>query len=182
MSELFLNSAYGRPEAKFPFDPFWPIPSECGYKRVHKFAHYARTAALKSLDACHVLMARCSMSIALNNPNDSASVPLWVKQLMSTNADPTWIDFIRQSVLADFSPGTRVGSYICPSLGENGTKWVWHIPIMVRAQVPVHIVWPMKEIDEVFVNYPFLKAYYPKEQYVISIPPRREGWETMFVK
>ncbi|TFK78322.1 hypothetical protein K466DRAFT_570916, partial [Polyporus arcularius HHB13444] len=58
MCEMLLQDVYGKPEAKFPLDPFWPHPSDCGYKHVHKFEHHARAAAARSLDACRVLMAR----------------------------------------------------------------------------------------------------------------------------
>ncbi|TFK78380.1 hypothetical protein K466DRAFT_507362, partial [Polyporus arcularius HHB13444] len=159
---MLLQDVYGKPEAKFPLDPFWPHPSDCGYKHVHKFEHHARAAAARSLDACRVLMAR---------------------RLMHAKVDPTWIDFLRHSVIADFAPGTRVGSYFNPSLGESGSKWLNHIPVMVRAHIPVYIVWPEQDRDKILAKHTFLQAYLPGQgARIINVPPRREGWQTMFIK
>ena len=182
VTEYLLQSASGKPEAKFPFDCFWPMPKECGYQSAHSTPDLARRACARSLDAFRALMARCSMAIALNTPDPDAPIPLWITLLMNANVDDTWLNMFRQSILADFSLGIRVGAYINPSLSERGTKWVQHIPVMVRSQVPVYIAWPEHEMDEIIRTYPFLQEYLPDSQHVIDIPPRHDGWQSSFVK
>ena len=182
VSNFLLQHSSGRPEAKFPFDSFWPSPTECGYRKTHKDAHVARVAAARSLDAFCALMGRCSMSIAINLPDPDAPVPLWVHMLMKAGADQSWIDLFRSSVVADFSPGLRVGAYLNPSLGPSGTKWIRHIPVMVMAHVPVYIVWPQEDLPQIFSEYPFLREYFPGSEPVVEIPLRAPGWQSSFVK
>ena len=182
VSDFLLQHAYGRPEAKFPFDPFWPSPSECGYRKTHKQAHHARQAAARSLDAFRALMARCSMSIAINLPDPEAPVPLWLHMMIKAGAEQSWIDLFRSSVVADFSPGLRVGAYLNPSLGPSGSKWIRHIPVMVMAHVPVYIVWPQEDLSAIFSEYPFLREYFPGSDPVVEIPLRAPGWQSSFIK
>ncbi|KAI0713065.1 hypothetical protein C8T65DRAFT_555530, partial [Cerioporus squamosus] len=146
----------------FPFDAFWHEPSAYGYKNVHPHEVAARRAVAKSLDALRALLARTSLAIALTTPDLSTTQPLWVSALMAKKVPEAWIDLVRQSVIADFSsPGLRVGAYIYPSPKDSGTRWVNHIPTMVRVNVPVYIVWLKDNLDEVFVAHPFLRPMYP---------------------
>ena len=65
ITDILMQSQRGRPEATIPSGAHWPLPHAWGYLRAHKSAHAARLAALRSRDACVLLLARCTMAIAL---------------------------------------------------------------------------------------------------------------------
>lgn len=162
-SDILFDTVRGRPEMLFPFDPFWPNPSEYRYKDVYPTEAAAKAAALKGRDACALLAARCTMAIALCTVHPDTNPPRWVIALMKQKVPSAWIDALRASVIADLSPDLRVGAIVNP-LGhghESATAWVDHVPCMIRANLPVYIAWP-KDTAEVIRKYPFLRDYLPK--------------------
>ncbi|RPD59563.1 hypothetical protein L227DRAFT_563977 [Lentinus tigrinus ALCF2SS1-6] len=170
-----LLSAVAHPsEYCFPLDPFWPTPTECGYNRLWGDERGARRAAYRSLDACRVLLARCSMAIALASPDPGAPLPRWVEILLREGADPKWVDVFRASLISSLKPGVRVGMYLNPSLNDAGTKWVDHIPCMVRANVPVYIYWPREGREKILERYPCLRPYIPVAAETVTLPSSYE--------
>lgn len=153
----------------FPFDAFWPNPSDCGYKKEWGSAHGARVAAYRSLDACRVLLARCTMAVALASPDLCARPPRWVKVLLQKKVPPQWVEFFQASLVADLSPGLRVGAYISPAQNDAGTKWIRHIPCLVRANIPVYIYWPRDGRDQILGKFPFLRDYLPVPELIVNV-------------
>ncbi len=182
VSNVLLRATNKRPEAKFPFDAFWHEPLEYGYRNIHPHDVAARRAIGKSLDALRALLARTSLSIALTDPDANVSPPLWVSVLIHERVPDAYIDLLRQSVVAEFSPGMRVGAYINPSLHGNGTRWVDHLPTMFRAKVPTYIAWPPQPaIPAIIRRYPFLQPMLPVIQEVVVVPHNADGtWKPFF--
>ena len=52
-----LEATQGSPEARFPFDCHWRLPQDHGYRSAHRTSAGARKAALRSRDACVLLLA-----------------------------------------------------------------------------------------------------------------------------
>ena len=156
ISNALFQTQIGNPEATLPFDCHWPLPMDCGYLRVHSNAHQARRAAVRARDACILLLARCTMALALcMRPNEEP--PMWILILSQQGVPPSFIDLVRTSIIADFSPGLRAGAFIDPS---GVTAWINHVPCMVRANLPVYIMWP-KDVRGILEKHPFLRPYRP---------------------
>ena len=156
--EVLLQSVWGQPEAQFPFEAHWRTPHSCGYRQAHRTSEGARRAALRSRDACALLLSRCTMAIALCSrvPEDP---PRWVRILTTNGIPSAWIDVLRESVVADLSPNLRAGAFIDP---YGMTEWVQHVPCMIRANLPVYIRWkPQESTSPVLQRYPFLRPYLP---------------------
>lgn len=64
-SDILFDTVRRQPEMAFPFDPFWPNPSEYCYENVYPTEAAAKAAVLKRRDACALLGARCPIAIAL---------------------------------------------------------------------------------------------------------------------
>ncbi|KAI0373835.1 hypothetical protein BV20DRAFT_937302, partial [Pilatotrama ljubarskyi] len=162
LSGILLEAVRDGPESKFPFDPYWPNPSEFRYKEVHISETAARISALKARDACLLLAARCSMAIALCSRDPDAQPPHWVPLLMNAGVPSAWIDLLRESAISDLSPDMRVGTVLCLTEGESATRWLNHVPCMIRANLPVYICWPPQSaLQDVLRQYPFLLPYLP---------------------
>ena len=166
-------------EAHFPPDSHWPLPRRMGYLNCHHTPEAAHRGLLKSRDALLLLAARCSLAIALttllpDSTPSSRSPPHWQKILMDAGVSYTWIDELSQSLIADLSPGLRVGAFINPS---GFTEWVNHVPCMIRANLPVYVYWPrVKEEDHwkswerIVSNHPFLRPYRPYTDNAPDVP------------
>ncbi|RPD52485.1 hypothetical protein L227DRAFT_514740, partial [Lentinus tigrinus ALCF2SS1-6] len=161
VTDVLLNHVAHQSELCFPFDPFWPTPTECGYKRTWRIPQEARRAAFRSLDACRVLLARCTMAIGLATPEKDTNPPSWMNVLLRANVNAKWVENFRSSLIPDLSPGLRVGAYVSPSREAAGTHWIEHIPCMIRANVPVYIHWPKNDRDKIVRQWPFLHQYLP---------------------
>ena len=153
-----LEAIHGSPEARFPFDSFWRLPQDHGYRSAHRTSAGASKAALRSRDACVLLLARCTMAIALCGQTD-VDPPAWIRVLVTNGFPSPWIDILRSSIVADLSPGLRTGAFIDPF---GVTQWVDHVPCMIRANLPVYLRWKRNEdIRIVLQRYPFLRTYLP---------------------
>ena len=150
-----MDSQRHNPEVVYSWDAHWTLPNACGYLQTHRSAAAARSAAMRSRDACVLLLARCSMAIAL-----CASVtdmdPGWIAVLQG-QVPASWIDIVRKSVVSRMAPGLRTGAFIDLT---GKTLWVHHVPCMIRAHLPVYICWnaPIKDVLE---KYPFLIHFVP---------------------
>ena len=170
VSDTLLEEVAHRREYCFPFDPFWPNPSDCGYKKEWPSEHSARVAAYRSLDACRVLLARCTMAVALATDDTTVRPPRWVQILLDKKIPAIWVEHFQASLVPNLSLGLRVGAYISPADNDAGTKWVDHIPCMVRANVPVYIYWPREGREGILARYPFLRQYLPVPHLVVDVP------------
>ncbi|KAI1789777.1 hypothetical protein LXA43DRAFT_856405, partial [Ganoderma leucocontextum] len=144
--------------------PYWPSPSERGYRNVHRDEYTARKAAGKSRDACALLVARCTMAIALVTTDTSANPPQWFQLLTNEGVLPAWIDLLRDSIITDLSPGLRAGAFINFTPGETRTAWINHVPCMIRANLPVYVWWPKPQhVDPslILAEFPFFQPYLP---------------------
>lgn len=176
VAEYLIDEANPSPEARFPFDAFWANPRSYNYDAVHRTLQGVRDSAQKARDALQVLTARVSMAIALipNQPNSWE--PGWVEVLRRRGVMRAWIDDLRDSPLCDFSPGTRAGAYIWPL--PDGTKWMLHVPCMIRSNLPVYIRWPestpgvpdLAVASKIVNQFPFLMPYQPVMAEAILVP------------
>ena len=101
ITDILMQSQRGRPEATIPSGAHWPLPHAWGYLRAHKSAHAARLAALRSRDACVLLLARCTMAIALcvssEEPRHPKRPPEWMS-ILNGRVPSAWIDILHHSV------------------------------------------------------------------------------------
>ena len=153
ITDLLLRSQHKNPEAEFPYGAYWPLPRETGYRMAHRTSRGARTAAFQARDACALLLARCSMAIALCT-SGTGGTPSWTATLSTNGIPGSWIDILQDSVIADLSPGLRAGAFIDAS---EKTAWVNHVPCMVRANLSVYIYWG-DDVVTVVKKYPFLDS------------------------
>ncbi|KAH9939687.1 uncharacterized protein BXZ73DRAFT_30617, partial [Epithele typhae] len=71
-----------------------------------------------------------------------------------------WIDEFSRSPIADLSLGKRVGAFMDPTF----TRWMDHIPCMIKANLPVYVRWgaPSSAAWEAMATqYSFLQDYWP---------------------
>lgn len=180
VSTALLNVALPNPEARFSLDSsFWPLPSERGYRKVHKSEYLARKAAGQSRDACALLVARCTLAIALVTTDPNANPPQWYQILTEKKVPPAWVDMLRDSVVADLSPGLRVGAFVS-LVGPTPTAWINHIPCMIRANLPVYISWwpgpQSANVEHIVHEFPFLDAYRPSNPDPYVVPNEMESF------
>lgn len=169
VSEVLLLHISKIPEAKFPFDAFWPLPSDCGYQKDYATFPSARNAVLRSRDAFFLLASRCTLAIALFQYRFPAEdPPAWTSVLMNQDVPAPWIDELRASPIADLSSGFRVGAFIDPLPGPACTAWMTHLPCMIAANLPTYIAWPTLNgnldtslCERVLRDHPHLTAYFP---------------------
>ena len=154
----------------------WPPPQDYGYRDLHSSSSAAQKAIRRAHGAFQMLVARCSLAIALwtfpgpvhsSVPNvwtaryDSATakiVPDWVHFLQSRKVPSSWIDAICNSVLSDFSINLRVGTVFDPS----GCKWLPIIPVLMAANVPVFVLWRNPTaINECAAAHPYMASLTP---------------------
>ena len=166
---MLLASCHGSKEAKMPFDAHWALPRECGYLHGHRTGHAARIAAMRSRDACVLLLARCTMATALC-AQLGESPPGWVRVLENRGVPAVWIDFLQQSVISDLSPGLRTGAFVYPT----ETKWMHHVPCMIRANLPVYICWK-EGVALILDKFPFLRDYAPPDYPVPLVQEEHPG-------
>ena len=183
ISSTLLNGAFQNPEAKFGLDSsFWPLPSECGYTKVHKDEYSAHKAASRSQDACAVLTVRCTMAIALVTTDPNTNPPQWCQKLTDKGVPAAWIDMLRDSVITDPSPGLCVSAFI--SLSEPMMMaWINHVPRMIHANLPVYISWCPSSGEEnllcILQEFLFLCTYVPNghESYVVPHPKLQTSFQ-----
>ena len=155
ITSILMDTQRRSPEGNISWMTHWSLPSEFEYLKVHRTGLSARIAAARSRDACVLLLARCSMAIALcDHPGNGP--PHWLRPLQG-RVPSAWIDILQQSVVADFSPGLRAGAYIDLT---GKTAWVHHVPCMIRANLPVYICWN-EDRKKIASMYPFLVQYMP---------------------
>ena len=170
VSEILLLHMSTLSEAKFAFNTFWPLPSDCGYRIDHATFPSARYAVLRSRDAFFLLASRCTLAIALVQFRFPAKdPPAWTSVLEDRGVPASWIDELRTSPITDLSPGMRVGAFIDPLPGAAGTAWVNHVPCMIAANLPTYLAWPTVngKLDaslctQILRDHPFLAAYLPR--------------------
>ena len=140
ISHLFKGSL-------LPFDfAYFRMPSQYGWGRDSGDQQYARKLAMRSRDAFNPLMALCSAAIASHLHRDLDPLtdnPKWAQTLIEKGVHPEWVTSLRQSAVADFSPGKRVGIIV----HMDRCQFLDCIPDMIRANVPVWLYWgPVKSI------------------------------------
>ena len=161
VSEVLFAASSNNAEAKMPFDAHWSLPTAFGYRKGHRTSSGARKAALCARDACALLLARCTMAIALCGGREEEP-PRWIRVLVNQGIPAAWVDLLRESIVADLSPGLRVGAFIDPFGQATRTAWVNHVPCMVRANLPVYFVWRWQhDAEQVLATFPFLREYLP---------------------
>lgn len=166
ITNILLKSQ--RDNDEVPSGAPWPLQHVYGYLKAHRNAFSARVAALRSRDACVLLLARCTMAIALSAREQDTGLPRqppnWIS-ILDGLVPAAWVDILRLSVVSDLSPGLRTGAFIDP---RQSTAWVNHVPCMIRANLPVYICWTMP-VHEVLAKYPFLADYVPPSEGVLNV-------------
>ncbi|PIL30397.1 hypothetical protein GSI_07583 [Ganoderma sinense ZZ0214-1] len=169
VSETLLLHISKIPESKFPFDAFWPLPSDLGYQNDHATFQSAKNAVLRSRDAFFLLASRCTLAIALFQYRFPAEdPPAWTSVLMQRGVPPPWIDELRASPIADLSSGIRAGAFIDPLPGPACTAWMSHVPCMIAANLPTYIAWPTFQgklrvslCEQILHDHRYLANYLP---------------------
>ena len=123
------NHALDQWEKIVGFNPFWPLPSDCGYRQAHNNERMVRYTAHVSRTALIALSAWCSMAMALTMGETLTNPPRWVQILLVNKVPEDWINQLHQSPISNFSCGVRTGIYIDPH--PSVSPWLDHISCMV---------------------------------------------------
>src|SRR5271154_548212 len=117
---------------------FFPLPSDYGYLKSHKTKQEAQKSIINSRDAFLPLIAACSFGIfiGLSHFEWDSPKPPWVVRLLETEVSPAYVEYIRTSVVGDFSV-PRVGVLIDPFTWN----WTHLIRRMADSKVPMWIAW-----------------------------------------
>ena len=166
VTELLLRRETSSIEAKFPSDPFWGAPKEYTYTQIHLTAGSVRAAVQRARDAFFFLFARCTLAIALCiGPGDDKQVvkdkyPSWASYLIEQGVSRELVHSLYTSKIADLSPDfPRLGAFVDPF---GGTRWMNHVPCMIRANLPVYIYWhDGPGFAKAVKRHPFLQRYLP---------------------
>jgi len=152
--------------ALFPLEfAYLPLPSTYGYLRSHAREIHARKCALNARDAFVGLMAMCSLAIAFWDIPQSDNPP-WVRVLLEkAGIHPEWVDQLRRSSIGDLSGRVpRVGTVV----NVSECKWTHLIPMMVRANVPIWILWSTIQHPLKASPIPRLAPYFPSRDQVAA--------------
>lgn len=147
------------------------LPSQYGCRAVGE-ERYARKIAMRCRDAFIPLMSLCSFAISLHLPTQQTSnigTPSWARLLIEKRGlHPEWVNSLRQSVVADFSPNTRVGVIV--HVGK--CQWLSQIKAMLLAEVPVWFYWG--RLGSLFsVDHPVSTRYRPTSDEILAEQARR---------
>ena len=155
----------------------WPPPEDYRYRRVHQSLHAAEMSIRHAHLAFRLLIARCSLAIALwifPGPDENGIVPPasigqydgeaggfvpnWVSFLESEHVHSSWIDAIRDSIITDFSINLRVGTVIDPMK----CKSLLILPVLRAANVPMFVMWRNRsDILQSCETLPFMNLFIP---------------------
>ncbi|PIL28518.1 hypothetical protein GSI_08556 [Ganoderma sinense ZZ0214-1] len=160
VSELLMTSTEGSscgPSARHAIrlQPHWSPPEDSGYTKLHRTPQGAQAAIRRAHVAFQLLIARCSLAIALwlfpgprdghvrevrtshYNYHTDEVVPDWVQILTNNRVPSSWIDALSESVITDFSFNLRVGMVFD---AKNDIP-LPITPVLRAANVPVFILW-----------------------------------------
>nr|VWP01005.1 Putative transcriptional regulator containing an aminotransferase domain [Ganoderma boninense] len=181
VSELLLTSVEQSScgtDARYAIrhQPHWSHPADSGYSTLHKTAQGAQMSIRRAHLAFQLLIARCSLAIALwrfpaprdghvpevrtshYNYDSDEVVPDWVAFLTKKGVPSSWIDTLCDSVISDFSFNLRVGAVFDPK--DRITLPL--TPVLRAANIPVFILWRSpEEIISCAHSLPFMKSFAP---------------------
>ena len=154
----------------------WPHPEDYGYRKPHKTAWAAQKSIRRAHQAFQLLIARCSLSLALwifpgpraghvplvqTTHYDYAtneSLPDWVAFLLKKKVPSSWINALGDSVISDFSPNLRVGTVF--DLKNPALLPITHV--LRAANVPVFVMWQnLDQTKSCVAKLPFMALFTP---------------------
>ena len=154
----------------------WPHPEDFGYRKLHITADGAQTAIRRAHVAFQLLVARCSLAIALwlfpgprggqvpevrsshYNYTTDVVVPDWVEFLIKKEVPTSWIDAIGDSIICNFSFNLRVGTV----LNAQDVVTLPLTPVLRGANIPVFVWWAnQKAMDGCKRALPFMTSFAP---------------------
>jgi hypothetical protein len=129
-------------------------PSEYGYRRMFGKCDQAVKCCMKARDAFIPLMALCSFAISYI-PCFTTENPPWIEKLVEVGIHPEWVQSLKTSQLVDFSANNkRVGVIVQPQC-----VWLYLVPNMVRANVPLWFLWDSPEAISKSPVYTYLPTF-----------------------
>ncbi|PIL25549.1 hypothetical protein GSI_12387 [Ganoderma sinense ZZ0214-1] len=190
VSEILLTSTerspcgtYGRYAIRD--QAHWPPPQDYGYREIHQSACAAQRSIIRSHVAFRLLVARCSLAVALwlfpgadddgmvravvttrYDAEVETVVPDWVTFLKRQGVPHSWIDALRDSLLTDFSINLRVGTVIDPPHCEC----LAILPVLRAAHVPIFVQWRNRSLIAQFgAALPFMKVFAPRSPQEVDL-------------
>ena len=181
ISELLLTSTEYSPcgtTARYAIrnHEHWSPPEDYGYRDLQRSAHAARTSIWGAHMAFRLLVARCSLAIALwlfpgperggilrtataEYDKTNSTVPHWFTYLGGQGVHVSWLNAIRDSIITNFSMNLRVGTVVDPS----NCEWLAMLPVLRAANLPVFLLWHDKEgVRKCIDSWPFMKSFTPQ--------------------
>ena len=150
------------------FDVF-RLPSRYGCDRAVHDPRYARKLAMRCRDAFMPLVSLCSFAISLHLTDEEihdVDNPAWAKLLIEKRGlHPEWVHSLRQSVVADFSPNTRVGVIV----DVAKCQWLSQVCAMLRARVPIWFYWGNWQ-SMARVDHPVATLYRTTSEQMLALP------------
>ena len=149
--------------------PRWP--SEHGYNEAHKTHELTLHCAKKSLTAFTMLAAFTTFVLSLwltENKDDCLDDAFTLLAQRKTDALPrVWLQYLKDSVICNFSPGLRPGGFLNP----NVTFWGPFLGYFTRASVPFWLVWG-HHLDPKDAADTGIHFYFPPQDYFERIRKR----------
>lgn len=163
---ILVSKLLGRytPHMDIEFEAF-PRPADYGYSRGRHTEDGMRKAAMRGRKAFAPLIAMCSYAVAMT-PKFTEEAPEWVDYLGKNGAHPRWLQELRRTPIVNFSK--QSGRLGCVVRAKPECHFLKHIQRFVRANVPVWLVWNMKNDYEGTA----CAVYQPSEQAVADAQRR----------
>jgi hypothetical protein len=172
------------PERKYLPDIDYPRwPSQRGYKTKHPSMQAAFESVKDSLQAFRMLSAFVSFTLSL-----------WVGQFEDTCFDrpfevllrrtanpfrPIQLDYLRDSVVCDISPGLRPGGFLNP----YETRWGRILYRICRFCVPIWMVWGQEEQYKAIApaDRSLKSELFPPEHYIKAVKQRHATFSSLIL-
>ena len=122
--------------------PVRPRAREYGYLSVHTSQLKAQEAAWLSR---HVIFAMMAYLAFLKCVCQTQAVTDWVDTLSHVTSDHFVEWALHARVLSDYSPGTRLGGFVCPTLNSERQTWQTFVHSFLRARIPLWINYGPKQ-------------------------------------
>jgi hypothetical protein len=143
--------------------PRWPF--EYGYNEAHKTRELTLHCAKKSLTAFTLLAAFTTFVLSLwlaENEDDCLDAAFTLLTERKADALPrVWLQYLRDSVICNFSPGLRPGGFLNPSV----TFWGQFLGQFTRASVPFWLLWGQVQSPENVADLG-IHYYFPPRKYI----------------
>lgn len=153
-------------KANFPplLYPRWP--HQYGYEDSHRTKELAYDCAKKSLAAFSMLVAFTTfvLSLWLTEYEDDCFAAAFavLAQRHRDGLPRVWLEYLKDSIVGDLSPGLRPGGFLNP----YSTRWGAYLLRFTRASVPFWLLWGTDDIKHAHLADRKIDYFFPPREYI----------------